>query len=258
VGGPAAQLLGESYGTLIGQTYANLFPHRVRVMALDGLVDAVVATTSTEVVLASASRDTDRVFGAFLRLCEAAGRDRCALAGHGPVAARVDRLLAELRRSPIPVPSGELTYAEALTALKCSGLVDPALWPEVAAVLELAVEGDASVLDAIASGQPPTRPASSSRSRAWPWSAPTARPATPPPPGRGWCVAWRPSAASAGRRWAGSTPRARPGRPPHQPLGRRHQASDPGHRHPVRPQHVPGQRPAGRAPAGQRRPAFGQ
>jgi pimeloyl-ACP methyl ester carboxylesterase len=28
-----------SYSTFLGQTYANLFPHRLRAMALDGLVD---------------------------------------------------------------------------------------------------------------------------------------------------------------------------------------------------------------------------
>jgi pimeloyl-ACP methyl ester carboxylesterase len=67
-------------------------------MALDGVVDAVAATTSTEAVLASSSADTDRVFGEFLRLCQAAGPDRCALAGHGSVADRVDRFLAQLRR----------------------------------------------------------------------------------------------------------------------------------------------------------------
>jgi pimeloyl-ACP methyl ester carboxylesterase len=128
------QGLGESHGTLIGQTYANLFPRRVRAMALDGVVDPVAATTSTEAVLASGSADTDRVFRTFLRLCEAAGPDRCALAGHGPVAVPVSQLLTRLRHNPIPVPSGELTYGEALTALKYSGLPDPALWPEVAAV----------------------------------------------------------------------------------------------------------------------------
>jgi hypothetical protein len=54
-----------------------------------------------------------------------------------------------------PGDSGAAAVAErgeALTALKYSGLPDPALWPEVAAVLELAAEGDASVLDAIAAG----------------------------------------------------------------------------------------------------------
>jgi pimeloyl-ACP methyl ester carboxylesterase len=150
VGDRRLTYLGESYGTLIGQTYANLFPRRVRAMALDGVVDPVAATTSIEAVLASGSADTDRVFRKFLSLCEAAGPDRCALAGHGPVAARVSRFLARLRHNPIPVSSGELTYGEALTALKYSVLADPAIWPEAAAVLELAIEGDASVLDAIA------------------------------------------------------------------------------------------------------------
>jgi TAP-like protein len=52
-------------------------------------------------VLASGSADTDRVFRGFLRLCEAAGSDRCALAGHGPVAPRVNRLLHRLRQAPL-------------------------------------------------------------------------------------------------------------------------------------------------------------
>ena len=50
-------------------------------MALDGVVDPVAATTSTEAVLASGSADTDRVFRKLLGLCEAAGPERCALAG---------------------------------------------------------------------------------------------------------------------------------------------------------------------------------
>lgn len=41
----------------------------------------------------------------------------------------------QLRRNPIPVPSGELTYGEALTALKYSGLAAPASWPQVAALV---------------------------------------------------------------------------------------------------------------------------
>ena len=33
--------VGFSYGTMLGQTYANMFPERVRAMMLDGVVDAV-------------------------------------------------------------------------------------------------------------------------------------------------------------------------------------------------------------------------
>ena len=83
VGDRKLTYLGESFGTLIGQTYANLFPRRVRAMALDGIVDPVASAAGTEAVLASGLADTDRVFREFLRLCEAAGPDRCALAGHG-------------------------------------------------------------------------------------------------------------------------------------------------------------------------------
>ena len=32
--------VGFSYGTMLGQTYANMFPERVRAMMLDGVVDA--------------------------------------------------------------------------------------------------------------------------------------------------------------------------------------------------------------------------
>jgi hypothetical protein len=89
-------------------------------------------------------------------LCQAAGPDRCALAGHGPVAPRLNRLLAQLRHAPIPAPTadppGELTYGEALTALKLAGLPDPSLWPVAAAALEAAIQGDASVAETIARG----------------------------------------------------------------------------------------------------------
>jgi pimeloyl-ACP methyl ester carboxylesterase len=156
VGDRRLTYFGESYGTLIGQTYANLFPHRVRAMALDGVVDPVAAAASTEAVLASGLADTDRVFREFLRLCEAAGPDRCALAGHGPVAPRVNRLLRRLRHAPIPAPSatppGELTYGEALTALKYEGVPKPEQWPLAAALLEAAIQGDGSGIKTIAAG----------------------------------------------------------------------------------------------------------
>jgi pimeloyl-ACP methyl ester carboxylesterase len=156
VGDRKLTYLGESFGTLIGQTYANLFPRRVRAMALDGLIDPVASAAGTEAVLASGVAGTDRVFNQFLRLCQAAGPDRCALAGHGPVAPRVNRLLNRLRQAPIPAPSadppGELTYGEALTALKLAALPDPSLWPVAAAALEAAIQGDASVVETIARG----------------------------------------------------------------------------------------------------------
>jgi hypothetical protein len=49
-------------------------------------------------------------------------------------------------------PPGELTYGEALTLLRFAALPAPAIWPQAAAVLEAAVQGDASALETIARG----------------------------------------------------------------------------------------------------------
>jgi pimeloyl-ACP methyl ester carboxylesterase len=154
VGDRQLTYVGQSAGTLIGQTYANLFPGRVRAMALDGLVDAVAATTGIEAALATSITDADQVFDAFLSECEAAGPDRCALAGEGPVAPRVLRLLERLRLGPLPAPGadppGELTYAETLTVLKLLALASPAIWPEAARQLAAASRGDGSAIETTA------------------------------------------------------------------------------------------------------------
>ena len=54
VGDPALTYVGLSYGSMIGQTYANLFPGRVRAMLLDGIVDPVDQTTSMEANIGNA------------------------------------------------------------------------------------------------------------------------------------------------------------------------------------------------------------
>ena len=76
---------GLSYGTFLGQTYANMFPHRVRAMILDAVIDAVEYTKSVEAGIATSEADADLVFEKFLALCQAAGPKKCALAGKGPV-----------------------------------------------------------------------------------------------------------------------------------------------------------------------------
>lgn len=142
--------VGLSYGTYIGQVYANMFPGRVRAMVLDGLVDAVAFSTSAETRSAVDSSATDEVFAKFLELCEQAGLSRCALAGHGePVAQRVARLFERAQQGPIPAPNadppGRLTYSDLLVS-SFSPLRSPSAWPAYAEKLNAAVEGDVSAL----------------------------------------------------------------------------------------------------------------
>jgi pimeloyl-ACP methyl ester carboxylesterase len=151
VGDRRLTYLGISAGTFIGQTYANMFPRRVRAMVLDGVLDPVAYTRGTEAGYANQLSFSDRGFDGFLSLCQSAGPTRCALAGDGPVAPRVNELLADLRRGPIPAPSaspppGGLTYGDALSAIIVSMSAGPAAWPALAAQLDAAARGDGSAL----------------------------------------------------------------------------------------------------------------
>ena len=61
VGDPRLTYLGYSYGSFLGQTYASMFPRRVRAMVLDGIVDPVAFTTSVEAQVANSVADTTLV-----------------------------------------------------------------------------------------------------------------------------------------------------------------------------------------------------
>jgi pimeloyl-ACP methyl ester carboxylesterase len=149
VGDRELTFYGASAGTFLGQTYASMFPNRVRAMVLDGVVDPIAWTAGTEASIASLRGSTDQVFEKFQSLCESAGPADCALAGRGSVARRVNRLLARLQRRPLAAPSasppGRLTYGEALTAITLA-LDTPAAWPELAEDLDAAVGGNGSHL----------------------------------------------------------------------------------------------------------------
>ena len=141
---------GLSYGTVIGETYANMFPRRVRAMVINGVINPVPFTTSAQAGIASTQADFARVFAKLQSLCQAAGPARCALAGHGPVKARVSRLLARLRRGPIPAPSApaphRLSYGDLLFYIFAT-LGRPVSWPQIAAGLEQAASGNGSAIE---------------------------------------------------------------------------------------------------------------
>jgi hypothetical protein len=80
-----------------------------------------------------------------------AGPGRCALAGHGQTVAQpVAELFARARRAPIPAryakPPGSLSYGDLLVSTVFP-LYDPHTWPEFAAKLNAAADGDASGLE---------------------------------------------------------------------------------------------------------------
>src|SRR3954462_939026 len=123
VGDPELSFAGYSYGGLLGLTYANMFPGKVRALLLDGAPDPVQWTTgraaqdlNTPVtVRLDGGAATSSAFGAFLDACQRAPKV-CALAG-GDIAAKMDALFARLRRGPITadLPPGPLTPGGPIT-----------------------------------------------------------------------------------------------------------------------------------------------
>ncbi len=151
--------VGLSYGSYLGETYANMFPNRVRAMLLDAIVDPVRYAKSAEARIAMWSASADDVLNRFFALCADAGPQLCALAG-GQLspAEKWDRLVARLKRGPIPAPGANgtslyrpmLSYADLLIS-QFQPLRAPSTWPDHAADLEAAFRGDGSALENTAS-----------------------------------------------------------------------------------------------------------
>ena len=107
VGDRRLSYLGFSYGTYLGQVYANMFPDRVRAVALDGVVDPTAWQGST------ATRNTpqwDRLRSAegswsalstILTRCRQVGPTGCDFAGLGDPTKNFGTLAQRLKRTPV-------------------------------------------------------------------------------------------------------------------------------------------------------------
>ncbi|WP_168581301.1 alpha/beta hydrolase [Gephyromycinifex aptenodytis] len=119
VGDRALSYYGVSYGTVLGATYAAMFPTKVRGIILDGVVDPVDWTTgrgrqSSRIPVSTRTGSgaaSDESLRAVFAACKAAGKTRCP---HGAtIASEWDRLLKALSSGPVTV--GDETYTKADT-----------------------------------------------------------------------------------------------------------------------------------------------
>jgi pimeloyl-ACP methyl ester carboxylesterase len=145
LGESTLNFVGYSYGSMVGSTYANLFPDRVRAVVIDGILDPVSWTTGR-----GDQADTLSVTGRlvseqgayetlqqFFPLCDAGG-DTCAFSEGNP-RQRFDRLASQLLEEPAEVPDGNggtvtVTYAD-LVSVTLGALYSSAIWRDLAALL---------------------------------------------------------------------------------------------------------------------------
>lgn len=146
VGDRKLNYVGFSYGSFLGQTYANLFPDRIRALVIDGVLDPVAWTTgrgqeATTLPFSARLRSdvgSQQTLGEFFRLCDAAGSD-CKFSGHARQ--RYAALAQRLRRHPIKIYDSAghtllstFTYAD-LIAATLGALYTPVTWPDLAVFL---------------------------------------------------------------------------------------------------------------------------
>jgi pimeloyl-ACP methyl ester carboxylesterase len=143
VGDPKLTYAGYSYGTFLGQTYANMFPDNVRAIVIDGVLDPIAWTTGrgdgSTVPFSTRLRSdagAQATLGEFFRLCDAGGAN-CAF---GPdSAARFAALGDAVKRHPLQITfpdgsTGELNYSN-LIAVTLGAMYDSSSWESFAQLL---------------------------------------------------------------------------------------------------------------------------
>jgi pimeloyl-ACP methyl ester carboxylesterase len=127
--------LGLSYGTLLGATYANLFPGRVGRMVLDGNTSPKALSYSLSLGVAITAA---KEFKSFLRLCGQRNPQACAFSAGSPTAttAKWNALLARAKRAPIRVGGNTYNYAALLNLVAGNDIDQVAAWPALAEGLQ--------------------------------------------------------------------------------------------------------------------------
>jgi pimeloyl-ACP methyl ester carboxylesterase len=125
VGDRRLSYLGFSYGTYIGNTYANLYPDKIRALVIDGVLDPRLWSSGWQV--SSDRVATGKEFNEALRLCDAAGPD-CAFASGQPSRIRWERLASELRRHPLTLDDGFSYTYDFLIGDVVNAMYDPSVW----------------------------------------------------------------------------------------------------------------------------------
>ncbi|MGC5013574.1 alpha/beta hydrolase [Streptosporangium sp. DT93] len=134
--------LGYSYGTNIGQRYADRFPRRVRAMVLDGIDTAHLSWETDAVQAAGAHAAALRSFAGH---CARDPRATCPAGSAKGVLAVIDTVITRARTTPLRAGRYDLD-ADTLRGVIGGALIDPSNWRELATALGAAADGDGTPL----------------------------------------------------------------------------------------------------------------
>ncbi|GAB2572754.1 hydrolase [Paractinoplanes abujensis] len=150
VGDDKLTFLGLSYGSVLGQYYANMFPDRFRALVVDGVLDARAWVGNTRQILderINSSGAASRALFEILRRCDRAGETACAFAAGDPVR-NFDTIARRLKSKPLVIGDRTITYARFITDVH-TAMYLPTAGEEVtalAAEVRDALDGDTAAL----------------------------------------------------------------------------------------------------------------
>lgn len=139
LGDPTLTYIGHSYGTLLGATYAQMFPTRVRAMVLDAAIDPAMSTD--EYVLEQAEA-LEGVLDDFLSWCR--GTSSCPWVLSANPTSDLLGLIDKARQQPIPAAGGRSAGPGEIYDALLDGLYSRGDWPSLGDALGEAASGNAS------------------------------------------------------------------------------------------------------------------
>jgi pimeloyl-ACP methyl ester carboxylesterase len=132
--------MGQSYGTLLGLTYASMFPTHVRAMVLDSVIDPALTFNQMSEGQADGFESS---LQSFFTWC--AGTSACAWRTGADPTGTLQALIASSAASPVAAGGGRTAGAGELYDALLDGLYAQSDWPEL---------GDALAADAAGNGAP--------------------------------------------------------------------------------------------------------
>ncbi len=132
--------LGYSYGTSIGQMYAQLFPTRIRTMVIDGVVNTELTGLQGADEQAAGFY---QALQAYLADCKA---DSACVLGSDP-RAKVSALVDKAEQEPIPAAQADRPATPGVVQLAIGvALYSKTSWPVLSQAVDEGLKGDASQL----------------------------------------------------------------------------------------------------------------
>ena len=140
LGDPLLTFVGHSYGTLLGATYAQLFPTHVRAMVLDGAIDP--ALSSAQMII-DQSKGFEGVLDDFFSWCAST---HCPWNEGSNPAATLLGLVAASRANPIPGGGGRGAGPGEFYDAMLDALYARSFWPSLGSALAEAAAGNGAAI----------------------------------------------------------------------------------------------------------------